>query len=145
MRKLICVTTNAAPLFCSEISDSWQHFCISLKSMVAAFVFFCNGTHSLFQIVGSETAGPVGNTRQNTAFDLQQFNHLRSNKVWNKLVNEFLCGWSSKDRKNTWDKSGGVSSSQETLSFRVVGKRKRVRKSELHLYAELSKRTFMLY
>lgn len=114
--------------------------------MVAAFLFFCNGTHSLFQIVGCETIGPVGNTRQSTAFDLQQLNHLKSDKVQNKLVKEFVCGWSSRVRKNTWDKGGGVSScSQETLSFRVLGKHKRIRKSEPHLCAELSKRTFVFY
>lgn len=96
--------------------------------------------------MGSETTGPVDNTRQSTVFDLQQLNHLRSDKVRNKLLKEFLCGWSSKDRKNTWDKGGRVSScSQETLSFRVLGKHKRIRKSEPHLCAELSKRTFVFY
>ena len=65
--------------------------------------------------------------------------------MWGKLVNEFWCGWTSKDRQNTWDEGSGVSSSQETLSFRVAGEQETVRRSELHLCAELSKRTFMFY
>ena len=60
-------------MLCSKISDSWQHLCISLKSAVATFLFFSNGIHSLSQVVGLETAEPVGNTRQNAAFVLQQF------------------------------------------------------------------------
>lgn len=68
-------------------------------------------TSNLFFSAFNENAGPVGNIRQKDSFLSASVCNLRSNRAWNKLVNEFLCGQSSKDRRNTRDEAGGVPSS----------------------------------
>lgn len=68
-------------------------------------------TSNLFFNAFNGTAGPVGNTRQKNSFLSPSICNLRSNRAWKKPKNQFLCGWSSKDKRNTQDEGGGVSSS----------------------------------